>query len=110
MPVIQKLAVEHKLRSYGRLHFSWLGLLCLLVFALAGCMEPGPRALLKGERLLREGKPQAAVEHLQTAVRLLPRTAQAYNLLGLAFHRSQQPDFAQRCYRQALALDNNLAA
>lgn len=73
-------------------------------------MDPGPRALLKGEKLIQEGKSQQAIEPLQRAVRLLPRTAQAYNLLGLAYHRTQQPEPAQRFYRHALALDNNLAA
>jgi tetratricopeptide (TPR) repeat protein len=84
-------------------------LLALLVF-LCGCAPPGPRALLKGERLIREGKHEQAIQQLQTATRLLPKNAQAWNHLGLAHHGAKQTDPAARAYRQALALDHNLAA
>lgn len=79
-----------------------------LVLGLAGCTAPGPRALLEGEKLLHEGRVAAAVVKLKEATELLPKTAQAWNHLGLALHRQQQPDAAIRAYRKALALDHNL--
>jgi len=78
--------------------------------ALTACGPPGPRALLKGERLIREGRYDQAIEKLQQATQLLPRNAQAWNHLGLAYHGNNQPLLAVRAYRQALILDNKLAA
>lgn len=81
---------------------------CILI--LTACGPPGPRALIKGERLIREGKYDQAVEKLQRATQLLPKNAQAWNHLGLAYHGNNQPLPAIRAYRQALQLDNKLAA
>src|SRR5713101_2583574 len=86
---------------------SWI-VLGLLLFC--GCAPPGPRALLKGQRLIREGKYEEAIESLQTATRLLPKNAQAYNHLGLALHGNRQFGPALAAYQKALALDHNLAA
>ena len=74
------------------------------------CTPPGPRALLKGERLIREGKHEAAVAKLEEATRLLPQEARAWNYLGLAYHGAGRFSDAIRAYQQALALDHNLAA
>jgi tetratricopeptide (TPR) repeat protein len=74
------------------------------------CTPPGPRALLKGERLIGEGKYEAAITKLEEATRLLPREAQAWNHLGLAYHGARRFADAIRAYQQALALDHNLAA
>src|SRR4051812_284120 len=68
---------------------------------LCGCGPPGPRALLKGERLIREGKYEQAVESLQTATQLLPKNAQAYNHLGLALHGNKQFAPALIAYKKA---------
>jgi tetratricopeptide (TPR) repeat protein len=84
-----------------------LGLACL---CLTGCQPPGPRALLKGDKLIRDGRYAEAVEKLETATRLLPRTALAWNHLGLAYHGNRQPEGAQRAYQKALSLDYKLAA
>src|SRR6185503_1111133 len=89
---------------------TWLGLLLVASWLLGGCSEPGPRALLKGERLIRDGKFEQAVQRLQTASRLLPKNAQAWNYLGLAYHGNQQYPQALDAYQKALALDYKLAA
>jgi tetratricopeptide (TPR) repeat protein len=80
-----------------------------LVF-IFGCTPPGPRALLKGEKLIQEGKWEQAVLTLQEATQLLPNNAQAWNHLGIAYHGNNQPELALKCYRTALSLDRNLAA
>src|ERR1051325_5180179 len=80
------------------------------LLALTACGPPGPRALLKGEQLIREGHYDRAIEKLQQATELLPKNAQAWNHLGLAYHGNNQPLLAIRAYRQALVLDNKLAA
>jgi superkiller protein 3 len=77
---------------------------------LAGCSDPASRALLKGEKLLQQGQYAKAAAELETATRLLPRSAQAWNHLGLAYHYQRQFQPAQQAYRQALAIDQNLAS
>jgi len=79
------------------------------LMALSACMPAGPRALLTGERLLKEGKPEPAVVALTEATVLLPRNAQAWNHLGLASHHAGRPNEAIRAYRKALEVDVNLA-
>ena len=69
---------------------------CLVLLAMCGCAPPGPRALLRGERLIREGKYEQAVE--------------SYNHLGLALHGNKQFAAASVAYQKALALDHKLAA
>src|SRR6266446_2534745 len=81
-----------------------------LSLVLCGCTPPGPRALLKGQRLIGQGKYEQAVPVLQEATRLLPKTAQAYNHLGLALHGTKQFAPALAAYKKALALDHKLAA
>src|SRR5689334_11670851 len=82
----------------------------LVLLLLSACAPPGPRALLNGERQIREGKFDQAVESLQTATRLLPRNAQAFNHLGLAFQGKRQFAPALAAYQKALSLDYKLAA
>ena len=84
--------------------------LLLVTALLTSCQPPGPRALLKGEQLIRKGKYAQAVEELQNATRLLPQAAQAWNHLGLAYHGNRQPQEALRAYQKALSLDYKLAA
>jgi tetratricopeptide (TPR) repeat protein len=81
---------------------------CALLFA--GCSDPASRALLKGEKLIQQGQYSKAVAELETATRLLPRNAQAWNHLGLALHYQKHYAQAQQAYRQALAIDHNLAS
>ncbi len=83
--------------------------LALLVF-LAACTPPGPRALLDGERLIKEGQFTEAIGALTEATLQLPRNAQAWNHLGLANHNEGRANDALRAYRKALDVDVNLAA
>ncbi|MDX1953459.1 MAG: tetratricopeptide repeat protein [Verrucomicrobiota bacterium] len=85
---------------------SALALVCLV----AGCQPPGPKALLRGEQLIKQGKAAEAVSYLRTATQLLPEHAQAWNHLGLALHGSGNAVEAVKAYQQALTLDRNLAA
>ena len=82
----------------------------VVVIASSGCGPPGPQSLLDGERLVRAGKYEEAIEKLKTAARLLPRNAQAWNHLGLAYHGAGQADNARKAYQEALKLDRDLAA
>lgn len=81
----------------------------LFTAALTGCLPPGPRALLNGERLLKERKYEAAITQLTDATLQLPRNAQAWNHLGLANHQAGRANEALRAYRKALDVDLNLA-
>ena len=76
----------------------------------AACTPSGPRSLLKGERLIREGKYVDAADKLETAVRELPQNAQAWNHLGLAYHYAGSYKKAGQSYQQALQRDRNLAS
>ena len=80
-----------------------------LMLWVAGCTPPGPKALLDGERMLRDGRAEDAIRRLRTAVEFLPSNPQAWNHLGLAYHAAKKPSEAVEAYQQALRLDRNLA-
>jgi Flp pilus assembly protein TadD len=82
--------------------------LSLAVF-LAGCMPPGPRALLEGKQHLDRAEYAEAVEELRSATQLMPTNALAFNYLGLALHHAGQSAEAERAYLRALALDHDLS-
>jgi tetratricopeptide (TPR) repeat protein len=95
------LAIKN--RVYGSAIFS----LALAVF-IAGCAPPGPRALLKGKKLLEEGDYAAAVAKLKVATSLLATNAPAWNYLGVAYQRAGQSADAVVAYQRALTLDRDL--
>ena len=86
-----------------------IGLMGFVFLGLTGCQPPGPRALLNGERLIREGQFAQAVESLRSATEHLPNHAQSWNHLGLALHGLGKADEAVAAYQHALRLDRNLA-
>ena len=88
-------------------HFRFIFFLTLAV-CIAGCSPPGPRALLKGKKLLENGDYAAAVEQFKTATRLLPANAQAWNYLGVAEQHAGQSADAVTAYQRALTLDRDL--
>jgi len=85
-------------------------MLLVLTFAalLAGCSPPGPRALLRGKKLLDQGHYPEAMAELKTATSLLGTNAQAWNYLGLACHYQGQTTNAITAYQRALTLDHDL--
>ena len=89
---------------------SAFGFLSLLVatMLLTACAPPGPRAVLKGKRLLEQGECARAIEEFRTATQLLPTNALAFSYLGLALHQSGEHLEAERAYLRALALDHDL--
>lgn len=95
-------------KGAGAVHILFL--ICSAIFLFSGCSEPGPKALLEGERLLAERKLDQAIPRLQEAVELLPQNAQAWNHLGLAYQYSGQPSKALENYKRALEINGNLAA
>src|SRR5262249_848276 len=88
------------------------GILFPAIFAvavlLAGCTPSGPKMLLQGERLIREGKYAEAIDRLKIAVQLLPENAQPWNHLGIALPSAGQVKEANRAYRAALRRNANL--
>jgi tetratricopeptide (TPR) repeat protein len=97
------------IKKQGGLPIIWV-LTLLSLWVLTGCTPPGPRALLQGDRLIKEGSYAKAIVYLQEATGLLPQNAQAFNHLGLAYHGVGQPAEAADAYRKALTIDKNLAA
>ena len=92
-------------------NFTSRAIFCGLAAAIfSGCQPPGPKALVQGDRLTHEGKYDAAIEKLKLATQLLPKTAQAWNHLGLALQEAGRPNEAIAAYERALQLDRNLAA
>ena len=81
---------------------------CALVILAAGCAPPGPRALLKGKKLLERGDYAAAVAELKTATSLVATNAQAWNYYGVALQHAGQSAAAVLAYQRALALDRDL--
>lgn len=92
-------------------NISWCGVIVFLALAvfLTGCGPAGPRALLKGEKLLNSGDYSGAVAELKTATSLMSTNAQAWNYLGVAYQHADQPADAALAYQRALALDRDLA-
>lgn len=84
-----------------------IGLLTLLLF-WSGCSPSGSKALLQGDRLLREGKVKAAVTKLEIAVAKMPEEPRAWNRLGMAYHASGNLGEAEKAYLRSLRLDPNL--
>lgn len=93
-----------KKRSWDRV---WLFLM-LAAIGTVGCAPPGPHALLKGKRLLEEGKFTEAIKELKLATSLMSTNAQAWNYLGLACHEGGQPAVAAEAYGKALKLNHDL--
>ncbi|MGV3756593.1 MAG: tetratricopeptide repeat protein, partial [Verrucomicrobiota bacterium] len=81
-----------------------------VLVGLTACTPKGPKALLEGEHLLRDGKPAEALVQLKQATELLPQSAQAWNHLGLAYHQTGKLEEAAQAYNQALKLDRDLVA
>ena len=86
-----------------------IGFIALALF-IAGCSPSGPRALLKGKKLLERGDYAAAVAQFKTATSLLATNAQAWNYLGVAFQYAGQPTNAVTAYKRALDFDRDLMA
>lgn len=103
VPALMMVTIKKWLRS------EWLLLLASLNLLLAGCAPSGPEALEQGEKLIRQGKFPAAIRRLEIATQKLPQNPQAWNHLGLAYHKNNEPDKAAGAYVQALKLDRNLA-
>ena len=76
----------------------------------AGCGDPGPKALLDGEKMINERRFGEAVDRLTLATHLLPNNPQAWNHRGLAHHGAGDVEEAAKAYRMALQLNENLAA
>ena len=85
--------------------FRFQNLVLAVGLALAGCTPPGPRALLDGDRLIREGRYREAIERLWKARAHLDRDPRFWNWLGLAYQGAGQTTNAIQAYRQALNLD-----
>jgi tetratricopeptide (TPR) repeat protein len=96
--------------AFGRRAVFHLRFLLFLAFALliAGCTPSGPRALLKGKKLLERGDYAGAVAQFKTATSLLATNAQAWNYLGVAYQYAGQPTNAAAAYQCALARDRDL--
>jgi len=84
-----------------------MSLLALAMF-IAGCTPSGPRALLKGKKLMERGDYTAAMTEFKTATSLLATNAQAWNYLGVACQYAGQPTDAVTAYQRALVLDRDL--
>ncbi|MCL7462384.1 cellulose synthase subunit BcsC-related outer membrane protein [Pseudomonas sp. NW5] len=70
--------------------------------------DPAWQALLRGEALLEQDNPEAALAALQPAVRRLPREAAVQGALGLALMRVGRHEEAQRAFAVARQSEQNL--
>ena len=98
-------------KSEGRNPKSpWLFLLLVTLSVLfAGCTPPGPRDLLRGQKLIEQGKYPEAVARLEAATSILTTNAQAWNYLGVACQYAGRAAEAEKAYQRAIALDHDLS-
>jgi tetratricopeptide (TPR) repeat protein len=96
------LTIKNRVRDNVLILLTFLGL-------LAGCMPPGPRAVLDGKRLIDQGNYAEAVDKLRTATSLIPTNALAWSYLGLAQQHLGQRDEAIKDYSHALSLNRDLS-
>lgn len=82
----------------------------LFVAGVTGCAPAGARALLKGQRLIKEGKYSEAVKKFEEATEALPDNAKAWNYLGLGYQYAGDEKKAAQAYQKALNLDRNLTS
>jgi tetratricopeptide (TPR) repeat protein len=84
----------------------------VVVFAMAvmvvGCAPPGPRALLKGRKLLDRGDYDGAVAQLKAATAILSTNAEAWNYYGVALQHTGQLADASTAYQNAIRFDRDL--
>lgn len=85
---------------------SFAGLIILLS---CGCQPSGPKALLQGQKYLRDGKYEKALRSFNRAAESMPNLPQVWNHIGLAYHGLNNPRKAAQAYEQSLRLDRNLA-
>jgi tetratricopeptide (TPR) repeat protein len=100
--------VNEKFHSPFSILHSGLFVLAAIALFVAGCSPSGPRALLKGKKLLDRGDYAGAVTQFKTATTLLVTNAQAWNYLGVACQHAGQPGDAATAYQRALMLDRDL--
>jgi Flp pilus assembly protein TadD len=86
-----------------------LGIFLTAVLLLSACAPRGPRLLLEGEQLIREGKYTLAIEKLTAATSVMATNALAWNYLGLACQHAGRPVEAEKAYLRALQLNRDLA-
>ncbi|HXE42754.1 MAG TPA: tetratricopeptide repeat protein [Candidatus Baltobacteraceae bacterium] len=91
-----------KNRIYGAIVFVALAIL------ISGCAPPGPRALLKGKKLLERGDYANSITQLKMATSVLSTNAQAWNYYGVALQHAGQFDDAVSAYQNALKYDRDL--
>jgi tetratricopeptide (TPR) repeat protein len=101
LPPSLMLATKNRIRRGAIVFFA-------LAIFISGCTPPGPRALLKGKKLLARGDYADAVAELKTATTILPASAPAWNYLGVACQHAGQPADAATAYERALTLDRDL--
>ena len=86
-----------------------VGTLVCLAFFFTACEPQGPKALLEGERLLQQDRPEEALRLFKLATDKMPREARAWNFLGLAYHATGELAEAGQAYQKALALNHRLS-
>lgn len=109
------------------MRLRWLGLTSLLaMLSLAGCAVDGspgyvtPRGGISKDRVkaadiqvslaqgyMERGRQKIALEHLQKALRMNPRSANAHTVSGVLYERINDTSNAEKHYRMAVTLEAN---
>lgn len=91
-----------------KISFTGAILFVALALFMVGCTPAGPRALLKGKKLLDQGDYASATAELKIATALLATNATAWNYYGVALQGAGNLDDAAAAYQTALKFDRDL--
>ena len=95
------------IRNIRNIFFPLFSFILMAIY-FSGCTPSGPKALLQGEELLSQGRPDEAVKKLERAVKYMQGNEKAWLFLGIAYHQNKQYQKAIQAYQRANTLSPSM--
>src|SRR5678816_2078858 len=102
LPPSSMLTKKNRARTNSAPRGAWSGCglfrTALFLLLFAGCQPSGPKALLLGDKYVRQEDYPKALKYLARAALVMPERPEVWNLQGLAYHRLRQAQRAAEAY------------